>query len=113
MLALDDLLEAAHRIFNLDVLSGRARKYLSYMEGLGEETLHLSGAIHGELVLFGELVDSQDGDDVLQILVALQQPLDALRNRVVFLAHHARRENPRSGGERIHCRVDTDLRQRA
>ena len=33
-----------------------------------------------------ELVDAEDGDDVLQVLVALQDLLDPLRDRVVLLA---------------------------
>ena len=42
------------------------------------------------LVLVGELVDAEDGDDVLQVLVALQDALDALGHVVVLLADDAR-----------------------
>jgi hypothetical protein len=61
------------------------------------------------LVLLGELVHAEDGDDVLQLLVALQ---DALRPRwplVVALADVLRIEDPRGRVERIDRRVDAEL----
>ena len=45
---------------------------LGHEHGLGEEALDAARARHGQLVLFGQLLDAQDGDDVLQVLVALQ-----------------------------------------
>ena len=50
----------------------------------------VAGASHGELVFLGKLVDAQNGDDVLQILVALQNPLHPLGHVVVILADDAR-----------------------
>ena len=40
----------------------------------------------GLLVLVGKLFDAKDGDDVLQVLVALQHALDATGNVEVLLA---------------------------
>ena len=74
MLAFDDFAEALDGIGQLDVLALEAGELLGHVEGLGEEPLHLAGARHGELVFVGEFVDTQNGDDVLQILVALQVP---------------------------------------
>ena len=42
------------------------------MEALAQEALHLAGAADGTLVLLAQLVHAHDGDDVLQLLVALQ-----------------------------------------
>ncbi len=67
MLAFDDLLEAADRVSDLYVGAGDAGEYLGYVEGLREEALGLAGAGYGDLVLFGELVDAEDGDDVLEV----------------------------------------------
>ena len=39
------------------------------------------------LVLVGQLVDAEDGDDVLQLLVALEDLLDLRGHAVVLLAH--------------------------
>ena len=112
MLAFDDLAEAAHCVRNLHVLALEAGKLLGHVEGLREEALHLAGAGDGEFVVFAELVNAQNGDDVLQVAVALQDPLHALRHIVMLLANDARIENARSGSQRIHRRIDSDLRQR-
>ncbi len=55
------------------------------VERLREEALDLAGALHEHLVVLGELVHAENRDDVLQILVALQHLLHALRDRVVIL----------------------------
>jgi hypothetical protein len=64
-------------VLEAGVDAGEAREDLGDVEGLAEEALDLPGAGHDELVVFGELVDAEDGDDVLQVLVALQDLLDA------------------------------------
>src|SRR3954462_13426701 len=48
---------------------------LGHEHVLREEPLDATGPVDRDLVLFTELVDAQDGDDVLQLLVALQDPL--------------------------------------
>ena len=61
-------------------------------EGLGdkcvlrEETLDSPRPADDNLVLLGQFVDAEDGDDVLQFLVALQDLLGSLRDVVVILA---------------------------
>src|SRR4030081_3414029 len=61
VLAFDDLLEATNGVRDLDVRSWDAGEYLGDVEGLREEALHLSGARNCDLVVFGELVDAEDG----------------------------------------------------
>src|SRR5271157_648161 len=100
-LAIHDLLEAAHRVLDLHVASLNASKLLSNVEGLRQELLDLAGARHRELLVFAEFVDTENRDDVLQVLVALQHALNGLRRVVVLLAHDARIENARSGSQRI------------
>ena len=78
-----------------------------------QEPLDLARAGDGNLVLFRQLVNTQNGNDVLQILVALQDALYRLGGVVVLIAHDARRQNARGGSQRIDRRVDTDLRQGA
>ena len=53
-------------------LAGRAGEHFGDEEGLRQEALDLAGAGDGELVLFRKLVHAQNGDDVLQRLVALE-----------------------------------------
>ena len=79
-------------------------------ERLAEEALDLAGARDQQLVVGGELVHAENGDDVLQILVALQHFLHAARDRVVLLADDVGRERLRGGGEGIDRRIDAQLR---
>ena len=65
------------------------------------------------LVLVGELVDAEDGDDVLQLLVALQHLLDLGRGAVVLLADDVGLEDRRGRVERVDGRVDPLLGDRA
>ena len=53
-------------------LPGMPVNLLGHVERLREEPLDLAGAGDGQLVLVGQFVDAENGDDVLQILVALQ-----------------------------------------
>jgi len=93
VLPFDDLAEAFDRVGDLDVLSLDAGELLGDEEGLRQEPLYLPRARHAELVVFRQLVDAEDRDDVLQVLVALQHLLDLTRDVVVFVADDARVEN--------------------
>src|SRR5260370_4644953 len=85
VLALEDLGEAAHRVFDLHVLALTSRETLRDEVGLGQESLDLAGARHRLLVVFGKLLHAEDRNDVLQFLVALHDLFDALRRVVVLL----------------------------
>src|SRR5918992_4914679 len=67
VLAVDDLLERAHRLLDGHVLALGPRERLRHEERLREETLDLAGALDGQPVLVRELVDSEDRDDVLRL----------------------------------------------
>src|SRR6478752_4688101 len=72
---------------------------------LREELLDAACTRHDDLVLFGELIDAQDGDDVLKFLVLLQDLLDADGRVVVGLADVLRVQDSGRGRERVHGRV--------
>jgi hypothetical protein len=72
VLALDEALEALDRVFEGDELARRAGEDFGDVERLRQEALDLAGARHRQLVLFRQLVHAENGDDVLQRLVALQ-----------------------------------------
>src|SRR5579871_3337803 len=61
----DDGLEAADRVLQRHDLAVLAGEHLGHVEGLREEALDLACTIHDELVLLGELVHAENGDDVL------------------------------------------------
>ena len=74
---------------------------------LRQELLDTACPSDDDLVLLAQLVDTEDGDDVLQLLVALQDLLHLGGRLVVLLAHVLRVEDARGGGERVHGRVQT------
>src|SRR5262249_31713204 len=108
-----DLLEPADGVAELHVSTRLAGEYLGGEEGLAEEALGLPRPGAGELVVLAELVNAEDGDDVLQLLVPLENSLDLAGNGVVLGADDVRVEDPAGGVERIHRRIDTELRDRA
>ena len=66
-LAVDNLGEGAHGVLDGHVRAGVAGELLGHVEGLGEELLDLAGARDHVLLLLGELVHAENGDDVLQV----------------------------------------------
>src|SRR6266540_816855 len=112
VLALDDLLEALDRVLELHVLTLLARELLGHEVRLGEEALDAASAVDRQLVLVRELVDPEDGDDVLQVLVALEDLLYARRGLVVLLGDDARLHGPREGREWVHRGIDPHLDDR-
>src|SRR5947209_8170740 len=101
VLPFDDLAEAADGLGDLDVLPRDAGELLGDVERLREEALHLAGAVDDDAVFFRQLVDAENGDDVLEVLVLLQDRLDRTRGVVVLVAHDARIENARGRLQRI------------
>src|SRR5918997_444588 len=110
---LDDLLERADRVLKLDKLALEAGELLGDEERLREEALEPARPAHDDLVLLGELVDAEDGDDVLELFVALQDVLYLLGYLVVLVADHRGVEDRRGGGQRVHRGVDALLGEAA
>ena len=104
-LALQNLLEAAHRLANGHVAARAPGEGLGHEHGLRQEALDLARPHHRQLVFLGKLLHAQDGDDVLQVLVALQHPLHLPRHLVVLVADDAGVEDAREAGQRVHRRV--------
>src|ERR687887_230043 len=112
VLAFDDLLEALDRVLELHVAALLAGELLGHEVRLREEALDAAGTRDDDLVLVRELVDPEDGDDVLQVLVALQDLLDARRRVVVLVGDDSRLERARGRLERVDRRVDPLLHDR-
>src|SRR6516164_2865319 len=113
ILAFAEAAEALDGVREIDELAGRAGEDFGDVEGLRQEALDLAGARHGQLVLFGQLVHAENGDDVLQRLVALQDLLDHARGVVVLFTDDVRLEHARGGVQRVHRRIDALFRNRA
>ena len=101
MLAVDDLLEATDGLLQGDIFALITGELLRHGEGLGQETLDLPGTVDYQLVLVTQLVHAHDGDDVLQLLIALEDALDSPGGLVMLLSHDLRGEDPGGGVQRI------------
>ena len=84
-LPLAEFLEALNRFGDRNVLAGTAAEDFGREEGLGEELLNLPGPVHDEFILFGELLHSEDGDNVLKLFIALEDLFDLTGRLVVLL----------------------------
>src|SRR5260370_31333766 len=109
VLALEDLGEAAHRVFDLHVLAFTSRETLRDEVGLRQESLDLAGARHRLLVVLGQLLHAADRDDVLEVLVALHHFLDALSRVVVLLPDDRRLDETAGRAEPGDGGIDADL----
>mmetsp|Transcript_126341 Transcript_126341/g.342991 ORF Transcript_126341/g.342991 Transcript_126341/m.342991 type:complete len:274 (+) Transcript_126341:41-862(+) len=87
-----------------------ASKDLGHEEGLRQEALHLPSARDGELVLLAQLVHAEDGDDVLERLVVLQDLLGAAGDVVVALPDDRGVQHAGGGVQGVDRRVDAELR---
>src|SRR5208282_4085778 len=87
-------------------------KLLGHKERLREELLDLARARHRNLLVFAKFVDAQNGDDVLQVFVSLQRLLNHLCHIVMILPNNSSIKNSRSRSQRIHRRINSNLRKR-
>ncbi|AFJ34310.1 cellobiose phosphorylase [Mycobacterium sp. H4Y] len=101
-------LALGHAVERLDGLLQRNRRTRLTGELLGrhhvlrQEPLDAPRPLHQLLVLFGQLVDTEDRDDVLKVLVPLQDSDDFLGHAVVLVTDDARVEDGRARGQRVH-----------
>src|ERR1044071_865100 len=107
--AVQDFLEAADGLRHGHRFALPAGEDLGDGERLAEEPLNLAGAEHGELVVRGQFVHAENGDDVLEILVTLQHALEAAGDVIVFATDDVRGQGAGGGGQRIHGRVNAQF----
>src|SRR5258708_34328710 len=93
--------ETLDGVGEVDELARRAGEDFGNMERLRQEALDLARARHRDLVFFRELVHAENGDDILQRFVTLQDLLNHARGLVMLLANNKREEQARRRGERI------------
>src|ERR1700733_10847230 len=106
--AFDDGFETLHCVGDFDVASCGPGELLGDVEGLRQEALNFSCARHSEFLIFAELVDAENRDDILQVFISLESLLYRLSDVVVFLADDSRIENARGGSQRIACTEVTE-----
>src|ERR1700694_1173187 len=106
--AVDDGFEAADRVLERDEFSRRAGEDLGDEKRLRQKALNLPRPRDRKLVLGRELVHAQNGDDVAQLLVALQGLLHASSSRVVLLADDVGIELTRRRIQRVDRGIDAE-----
>src|SRR4051794_31236535 len=108
VVAVGDLVERLDGLGDRNGGALEAGELLGDVGVLRQEALDTARPADDDLVLLGQLVDTEDRNDVLQLLVALEDLLDPDRAVVVVLADVLRVEDPRGGRERVHGRVDAE-----
>src|SRR6478752_3510283 len=103
----DDRVEGLDRLLDRDRGAFDAGELLGHVGVLREELLDAARAGDDDLVLFGELVDTEDRDDLLQLLVLLEDLLDGGGHAVVVGADVARVEDAARRRQRVDGRVQT------
>lgn len=109
MFACKDFLEASDGFFQRYISSWGTGELFSYEEWLRQESLNLSGAGNDDFVVVGKFFHTEDGDDILQFFVALQNSLYAAGYFVVFLAEYVRIKDTGSGVQGVNGWIDTEF----
>src|SRR6476661_5182623 len=105
--AVADGREAFHGVLDGHGGAFDAGELLRRVGVLREELLDAACTRHDDLVLFGELIDTEDGDDVLEFLVLLQDLLDADGRVVVVVSDVLRIQDAGGRRQRVNGRVQT------
>src|SRR3954462_12613901 len=113
VLAFAQSAETLDGVGEVDEFAGRAGKHFGDEERLRQEAFDLAGAGDGDLVLFAQFVHAENGDDVLQRFVFLQDLLDHARGLVVLVADDQRGEHARGRIQRVHRGINALFRDRA
>ena len=131
VLAGQDGLEARDCLVNGDKLAGVVGEHLgdlnseelenksvnitagTNLERLGEESLDLPGPGHLDLVLLGQLVHTEDSNDILERLVVLEELLHTSGHLVVLASDDVGVHDTAGRVEGIHSGVDSSLGNRS
>src|SRR5688572_230763 len=93
MLSVDNFPKPLDGVLHLHVSPCFTGKLLGNEEGLRQEPLNLPRPSNDQFVFFRQLINTENRNDVLQILVLLQNSLDRARTVVVVCADYAGVQN--------------------
>src|SRR5699024_8309042 len=105
--SVDNHLKATQRFSQRDKLTGSAGKDLSDVERLRQEALDLARTGNSLLVFVRQFVHTENGNDVTQLVIALQCFLDATSNGVVLFANNLGIQLTTGGVQRVNSRINT------
>ena len=107
--AIDDFFEAANRVLQFHIGAGSSSEGFGDVKGLGQEALNFARPSDGHAVFFRKLIHTENRDDILQILIALQNQLHRTSDLVMLRADDMGIQNPRSSVERIDGGINAQL----
>ena len=108
-LTIEELTEAINGVGELDESTLETGEDFGNTEWLGQESLDSSGSGDSHSVLFRQLVHTQNGNDILQGLVVLDQLLHTSCNVVVLVTNDSWVEHSRGRLQWVHSWVDTQF----
>jgi len=108
-LTVQDSLERSDGLLDVDKLALDTSEDLSDSERLAQEPLDLTGTLDGKLVSFRQLIHTENGNDILERLVLLENLLDLGGGVVVVLTNDTGVKDTGLGVERVDGGVDTQL----
>lgn len=108
-LSAQNSLEGGNGLLKVDERTLDTSENLGDGERLGQETLDLTSTLDGKLVGLGKLVHTQNGNDILEGLVLLEDLLDTGGGVVVVLTNDTGVQHTGLGVERVDSGVDTQL----
>lgn len=103
-------LEAADALLQVYVFTRSTRENFSNMERLAQETLDFTCTSNSQLIIFTKLIHSQNGNDILKILVVLKYFLYTTSSVVVILTQYEWWKHTRCRIQGIDSRINTQLR---
>jgi hypothetical protein len=101
--------ETINRFLEFDELSGVGSEDLGHDEGLGEETLDLSGTSDSHLIFFRKIVHTENSDNILEGSVVLEELLDTTSSVVMNLTDNGGIKHTGGGVKGIDSGVDTEF----
>ena len=107
MLTFNNFLKAANGFLQRNILTLITGKLLCNLEGLGQESLHLTSAVNDLFIFFRQFVHTHNGNNILQLLVSLENTLNCTSGFVMLHTNDFRIQNTRSGIQRINSRINT------
>ena len=90
MLTVKYLSETTNGFRYRHILAGTAGKYLGNKHWLGQEPLYLAGAGDDKFILLTQLFYTQNGDYILQVLIALKHLLHLTGNLIKICTDYVR-----------------------
>ena len=85
-LTINDFVEAFDRIFNRNQYAFQTGELLRYEERLRQEALYTTSAGNYQFIFFRKFFQTQNGDDILQFFIPLQDLLHTLSGVIVLVA---------------------------